>query len=67
MKKILAFVALALIVTAGGAVTLTDEEQEKCEAGGGCIQATMAQIKEMTERVYLLGRKHGQISCGNRT
>ena len=36
-------------------------------AGGGCIQATIEQIKALTDKAYAAGRERGSISCGNRT
>ena len=65
MKKIIW--ALVFVTCAASAATLTEEEQAKCTAEGGCVFVSKAKLDELAAKLYQLGLERGRISCGNRT
>lgn len=65
---VLVGVSAALSVSAveisGRVWTLTEAEQQQCDAEGGCAISTMAWLKRQLEAMFAAGVESQKVKCG---
>ncbi len=52
--------ALLLVLLLTGCATAPDEQAAKCEAGGGCLTITKAQLVKTLQDVFIHGYRAGE-------